>query len=82
MLEGLTRVVGGVEESLCWAFRVHGKDDAKYEAANGQFGPFDTDRKRRLKRGETFQRLDRSGSPREYQGLVWRPKGAVPGLIA
>lgn len=73
MTKGVTRIVDGVEELLCWRFRVHGKRDDAYEAASGQLGPYDQDRKRRLKRGETFQRLDSSGRPRQYQGLVWRP---------
>ena len=74
-----TRIVDGVEESLCWSFGVHGKSETTYEAASGPGGPFDRDRNRRLKRGETFKRLNGSGSPREYQGLVWRPKGAARG---
>lgn len=76
---GLTRVVDGVEQWLCWRFRVHGKNDVAYEPANGELGPFDPDRRRRLKRGETFQRLDRAGSPRQYDGLCWRPKSTLPG---
>lgn len=80
MDKGLTRVVDGVEQQLCWRFGVHGKSDATYEPASSQLGPFDPDRQRRLKRGETFRRLDRAGSPREYQGLVWRPKSPIPGV--
>jgi hypothetical protein len=74
---GLTRVVDGVEERLCWHYRVHGRADAVYEPASNRLGPLDRDRQRRLKRGETFQRLDSSGSPREYQGLVWRPTSSL-----
>ena len=77
MNSGLMRVVGGVEEHLCWCFQVHGKGDVSYEPADGQLGPFDRDRQRRLKRGETFQRLDRSGSPRMYHGLFWRPRNTA-----
>jgi len=76
--EGLTRVVDGVKEWLCWRFHVYGKSEATYERASSPLGPFDRDRQRRLKRGETFQRLSRSGSPREYQGLCWRPKSSMP----
>jgi hypothetical protein len=78
MNQALTRVVGSVEESLCWRFQVHGKTEATYQRADAELGPFDQDRRRRLKRGETFQRLGCSGAPRAYQGLVWRPKGSVP----
>lgn len=74
MGEGLTRVVGGVEERLYWRFAVHGKSDPTFEPASSQLGPVDPDRHRRLKPGETFQRLDRSGHPCVYQGLSWRPK--------
>ncbi|AKT42837.1 hypothetical protein [Chondromyces crocatus] len=77
MNQSLTRVVDGEEQCLCWQFGCHGKSDATYEPASGQVGPFDRDRQRRLKKGETFQRLDRSGSPREYQGLVWRLKSTL-----
>ncbi|EYF04206.1 hypothetical protein [Chondromyces apiculatus] len=77
---GVIRVVDGEEQRLCWRFGVHGKSNATYEPASGQVGPFDGDRKRRLKKGETFQRLDRSGSPREYQGLEWRSKSSLEGL--
>lgn len=80
MSDGLTRVVGGVAESLCWSFRVNGRSDPSFEAASCPFGPFDRDRKRRLRRGETFQRLDRAGCPREYHGLVWRPTESVAEL--
>lgn len=79
MDRGLSRVVDGVEERLCWRFGVHGKTDATYEPARDQLGPFDPDRQRRLKRGETFRRLSSTGSPREYQGLFWRPKSTIPG---
>jgi hypothetical protein len=79
MVEGLTRVVDGVEEQLCWRFHVHGKSEATYEPASAQRGPFDRDRQRCLRRGESFRRLDRAGSPREYQGLCWRPKSSIPG---
>jgi hypothetical protein len=79
MDKGLTRVVDGVEERLCWRFAVHGRSEATYEPANCQLGPFDRDLQRRLKRGETFRRLDRTGSPREYQGLFWRPTSTLPG---
>ena len=79
MDSGLTRMIDGVEQRLCWRFGVHGKNGASYEPASGQVGPFDRDRKRRLKKGETFQRLSGSGSPREYQGLCWQPKSAIPG---
>lgn len=79
MVESVTRVVDGVKESLCWCFRVHGKSETTlYEIASGHMGPLDRDRKRRLRRGETFQRLDRSGCPREYTGLVWRPAACDP----
>jgi hypothetical protein len=80
MDKGLTRMVDGVEQRLCWRFGVHGKMDATYEPARDQLGPFDPDRQRRLKRGETFRRLGRAGSPREYQGLFWRPKDTLLGL--
>lgn len=78
MADGLTRVVGGVAERLCWRFVVRGKADADYEPASGALGPFDPDRARRLKRGETFQRLDRSGRPRRYEGLFWQPAPVAP----
>lgn len=80
MDKGLTRVVDGVEERLCWRYGVHGKSDATYEPARDQLGPLDRDRQRRLKKGETFLRLGGGGSPREYQGLVWRPKSTIPGF--
>lgn len=80
MEEHLSRVVDGVVQQLCWRFQVHGRVDATYEPANSQRGPFDNDRKRHLKLGETFQRLDRSGSPRSYRGLFWRPKSSIPGF--
>ncbi|AUX29148.1 uncharacterized protein SOCE836_012360 [Sorangium cellulosum] len=75
----LSRVVDGVEQRLCWRFQVHGRSDVTYEPASGQHGPFDRDRQRHLKAGETFQRLDRSGSPRKYGGLVWQPKRSIAG---
>jgi len=73
MGDGVTRVVGGVAQRLCWRFVVRGRADPDYEPASGSVGPFDLDRARRLKRGETFQRLDRSGRPRLYEGLSWQP---------
>ncbi len=79
MNDGLTRVVDGEEQRLCWRFQIFGKNSATYEPASSQLGPFDGDRQRRLRRGETFKRLDRSGSPREYQGLFWRPADALQG---
>ncbi|WP_437968827.1 hypothetical protein WMF04_05810 [Sorangium sp. So ce260] len=79
MNEGLSRMVDGVEQRLCWRFQVHGRSDVTYEPASGQRGPFDRDRQRHLKTGETFQRLDRSGSPRKYNGLVWQPKSSIAG---
>jgi len=79
MNRGFKRVVDGVEEYLCWSFRVHGKSDATYEPASSRLGPFDPDRRRRLRCGETFQRLDGSGHPCSYQGLTWRAVGPVPG---
>ncbi|CAN90967.1 hypothetical protein predicted by Glimmer/Critica [Sorangium cellulosum So ce56] len=75
----LSRVVDGVEQRLCWRFHVHGKSDVMYEPASGQRGPFDRDRQRHLKAGETFKRLDRSGSPRRYDGLSWQPTSALAG---
>lgn len=75
---GLTRVVSGVAERLCWRFVVRGKADPDYEPTNSAVGPFDPDRARRLKRGETFQRLDRSGRPRRYEGLSWQPATVAP----
>ncbi|WP_437325648.1 hypothetical protein [Sorangium sp. So ce381] len=72
----LSRVVDGVEQRLCWRFQVHGRSEAMYEPADGSHGPFDRDRQRNLKLGETFQRLDRSGSPRKYDGLFWQPKSS------
>ncbi len=78
MSDGLTRVVDGVAERLCWRFVVLGKADPDYEPASGAVGPIDPDRARRLKRGETFQRLDRSGRPRRYEGLSWQPATARP----
>jgi hypothetical protein len=72
MNERLYRIVDGVEERLCWRFAVHGRLESSYEPADGDRGPYDPDRRRRLQRGETFQRLDRSGRPRIYQGLAWR----------
>jgi hypothetical protein len=78
MGDGLTRVVGGVAERLCWRFVVPGKADPHYEPASGSVGPFDPDRARRLKRGETFQRLDHSGRPRRYEGLSWQPATVAP----
>lgn len=80
MNEYLSRVVDGVEQRLCWRFRVHGRSDATYEPASGQHGPLDRDRRRLLRIGETFQRLDASGSPRKYDGLVWQPKSSLAGL--
>ncbi|WP_437751503.1 hypothetical protein [Sorangium sp. So ce1389] len=80
MKESLSRVVDGVEQRLCWRFQVHGRNDVTYEPASGQRGPFDRDRQRHLRMGETFQRLDRSGCPRKYNGLVWQPKSAIAGL--
>ena len=77
MNERLYRIVDGVEERLCWRFAVHGRIDSSYEIADGDRGPYDPDRRRRLQRGETFQRLDRSGRPRIYQGLAWRPAGTL-----
>jgi hypothetical protein len=73
----LTRIVDGVRERLCWCFAVQGRIDPTYEPASAGRGPFDPDRRRCLKRGETFQRLDRSGRPRTYQGLSWRPADAI-----
>lgn len=77
MSKGFVRVVDGVEEQLCWSFCVHGKIDPTYEPASSQLGPFDPDRRRRLRRGETFQRLGGSGHPCAYQGLTWRPKEPI-----
>jgi hypothetical protein len=77
MDDGLTRVVDGEEQCLCWRFQVHGRSDAIYEPASARIGPFDHDRQRRLNKGETFRRLDSGGSPREYQGLCWRPKSSI-----
>ena len=77
MMERLNRVVDGIEERLCWRVAVHGRADPAYEPADGDRGPYDPDRRRRLLRGETFQRLDRSGRPRIYQGLSWRPAGTI-----
>ncbi|WP_437669754.1 hypothetical protein [Sorangium sp. So ce131] len=79
MKDSLSRVVDGVEERLCWRFQVHGKSEATYEPASASRGPFDRDRQRHLKQGETFLRLDRSGSPRKYNGLTWQPKSAIAG---
>lgn len=76
MDRGLTRTVNGEEEWLCWRFGAHGKTEPTYERASVQMGPYDHDRQRRLKRGETFRRLDAAGAPREYQGLCWRPKSS------
>jgi hypothetical protein len=73
----LTRVVDGVRERLCWCFAIQGRTDPTYEPARAERGPFDPDRRRCLKRGETFQRLDRSGRPRTYQGLSWQPADAI-----
>ena len=36
MKEGLSRVVDGVEQRLCWRFQVHGRSDVTYEPASGQ----------------------------------------------
>ncbi|WP_433933642.1 hypothetical protein AB3662_04635 [Sorangium cellulosum] len=77
MKESLSRVVDGVEQRLCWRFQVHGRSDVVYEPALNLRGPFDRDRQRHLRSGETFQRLDRSGSPRKYGGLVWQPTSAL-----
>ena len=74
----MNRVLDGVEERLCWRFAVHGRLDLRlYEQADGDRGPFAPARRRRHQRGETFQRLDRTGRPRLYQGLSWRPAVAV-----
>src|SRR4051794_36953928 len=81
MRERLNRIVDGVEERLCWRFAVHGRTDPSYEPADGARGPIDPDRRRRLQRGETFQRLDRSGRPREYQGLFWQPAVPTPVVL-
>lgn len=72
MINEFKRVVNGVEEQLCWSFRAHGKSEPTYTPASSQLGPLDPDRRRRLRYGETFQRLGGSGHPRAYQGLVWR----------
>jgi hypothetical protein len=72
----LVRVVDGMEEALCWRF-ARGRAAPTYQPATGARGPFDPDRRRHLKPGETFQRLDRSGHPCTYQGLSWRPKVAL-----
>ena len=77
MDESLTRVIDGEEQCLCWVFHVHGRNEVTYERASGQMGPFDQDRQRRLKKGETFRRLDSGGSPVEYQGLCWRPTSSI-----
>lgn len=69
----LMRMTNGVEERLCWRFHVPGRAEPKYEPANGQHGPYDPDRLRQLRPGETFQRLGRSGHPCHYQGLFWQP---------
>ncbi|MFT3767883.1 MAG: hypothetical protein QM820_20735 [Minicystis sp.] len=69
----LMRMTNGVEERLCWRFRVPGRAEPKHEPANGQHGPYDPDRLRHLRPGETFQRLGRSGHPCHYQGLFWQP---------
>lgn len=76
MNNGLTRMVDGEEQRLCWIFQV-GKHDPSYEPASNQLGPFDRDRQRRLKRGETFMRLGSGGSPRAYQGFCWRPANTL-----
>jgi hypothetical protein len=85
MPDGSTRVVDGVRERLYWRFLVHGRVDPTYEPASGRGGPFDPDRRRCLKRGETFQRLDGAGRPRTYEGLSWRPdsqvENAAPPLV-
>ncbi len=81
MRDALTRVMGGVAERLCWRFVVRGKADPEYEPASGAVGPFDPDRARRLKRGETFQRLDHSGRPRRYEGLSWQPAAVAPARL-
>jgi hypothetical protein len=73
----LGRVVDDVRERLCWRFLVHGRIDPTHERASGGSGPFDPDRRRCLKRGEPFQRLDRAGRPRTYQGLSWRSLGEI-----
>ncbi|WP_438018307.1 hypothetical protein WMF18_04160 [Sorangium sp. So ce315] len=73
----LLRVVDGVEQRLCWRFQVHGRSHVVYEPAISLRGPFDRDRQRHLRAGETFQRLDRSGAPRKYDGLVWQPTSAL-----
>jgi hypothetical protein len=78
MSDRLTRVVGGAAERLCWRFVVRGKADPDYELASSAVGPFDPDRARRLKRGETFQRLDPSGRPRVYDGLSWQRVTVAP----
>lgn len=77
MSNDFKRVVDGVEEQLCWSFRVHGKSEPLYEPARSRLGPVDPDRQRRLRCGETFQRLDGSGHPCSYRGLAWRPKAPV-----
>jgi hypothetical protein len=77
MQNGLTRVVDGVEERLCWRFGTHGRGEATYQPSDGQLGPFDRDRLRRLRRGETLQRLSRTGSPLTYEGLSWQPKSSL-----
>jgi hypothetical protein len=71
------RIVDGVAEQLCWSFRVHGRVEPTHEPARSRLGPVDPDRHRRLRCGETFLRLDRSGHPRVYQGLSWQPKEPV-----
>jgi hypothetical protein len=77
MIDQLTRLVDGVEEQLCWRFTVPGRSDSIYERAKGTVGPFDPDRRRCLRRGETFQRLDRSGHPHTYRGLSWCALAAI-----
>jgi hypothetical protein len=77
----MTRVVDGVAKRLCWCFVVRGKADPDYEPASSAVGPFDPDRARRLKRGETFQRLDRLGRPRRYEGLSWQPDAVAPARL-
>lgn len=82
MRDALTRLVGTEEEWLCWRFQVQGRSEASYERADAELGPFDQDRQRRLKRGETFQRLGGSGAPRAYLGLVWRQRSSMAGAGA
>lgn len=77
MNDRFTRLVDGVEVELCWRFTVSGRSDATFEPARSMSGPFDPDRQRCLRPGETFKRLDPSGHPCTYRGHTWCARPAI-----